>query len=74
VFAIYEGFEGLVRGTVREVDWMTVNGWSSIGGSLLGTSRAAPKGKPELQKIANVLEKFRIDNLLIIGGWEALEV
>jgi 6-phosphofructokinase len=43
VFAVYEGFEGLVRGDVREVDWMTVNGWSSIGGSLLGTSRAAPK-------------------------------
>jgi len=43
VFAVYEGFEGLVRGEVREVDWMTVNGWSSIGGSLLGTSRAAPK-------------------------------
>lgn len=73
VFAIYEGFEGLVRGDVREVDWMTVNGWSSIGGSLLGTSRAAPKGKPELQKIADVLERFNIDNLLIIGGWEALE-
>jgi 6-phosphofructokinase 1 len=46
VFAVYEGFEGLVRGDVREVDWMTVNGWSSIGGSLLGTSRAAPKVPP----------------------------
>lgn len=48
MFAVYEGFEGLVRGDVREVDWMTVNGWSSIGGSLLGTSRAAPKVPPPI--------------------------
>lgn len=73
VFAVYEGFEGLVRGEVREVDWMTVNGWSSIGGSLLGTSRAAPKVKNDLMKIANALERFNIDSLLLIGGWEALE-
>lgn len=59
VFAIYEGFEGLVRGDVREVDWMTVNGWSSIGGSLLGTSRAAPKVPRQIILIALTAERCR---------------
>lgn len=36
VLGIQDGFEGLVKGLVKELDWKTVYGWTGIGGSLLG--------------------------------------
>jgi 6-phosphofructokinase 1 len=51
---------------------MSVTGWASSGGSLLGTNRRMPEGS-DLYAIARVIEDQRIDALLVIGGWTAYE-
>jgi len=50
------------------MQWMSVNGWASLGGSELGTNRKIPDGK-ELYAIARNMEKEGIQGLLAIGGW-----
>jgi 6-phosphofructokinase 1 len=51
---------------------MSVSGWASRGGSVLGTTRRVPKGR-DLYTIARVIEDHHIDALLLIGGWTAYE-
>jgi 6-phosphofructokinase 1 len=70
VLGIRNGFEGLASGDLVEMDWMSVNGWASAGGSELGTNRSTPKGS-DLYRIARTLEEFQINGILIIGGWSA---
>ena len=70
VLGIHDGFEGLSKGHVRELDWKTVYGWTGTGGSLLGTQRVEPN-KIGLASIAKQLRSFNIQGLLIIGGFEA---
>lgn len=73
VFGVRRGFDGLRDGDMTEFDWMSVNGWSGLGGSLLGTTRSVPRGSADLQAIEKVLIKNEISALLLVGGWEALE-
>jgi 6-phosphofructokinase 1 len=54
------------------MEWTSVNGWASVGGSVLGTSRKVPKGK-DMYAIARTIENHRIEALLVIGGWNAYE-
>jgi 6-phosphofructokinase 1 len=70
MLAVSNGFEGLAEGQVKEMEWTSVNGWASVGGSVLGTSRKVPKGK-DMYAIARTIENHRIDALLVIGGWNA---
>jgi 6-phosphofructokinase 1 len=72
MLGIRNGFDGLVDCEVQEMDWMSVSGWVSIGGSELGTSRMIPKGS-ELYSIARTIENNGIQGLLVIGGWPAYE-
>ena len=72
MLGIRNGFEGLAAGEVEELDWMSMSGWVSRGGSELGTSRLVPKGS-DLYNIARTIEVHKIDALLIIGGWNAYE-
>jgi 6-phosphofructokinase 1 len=72
MLGITNGFEGLIDGEVKEMDWMSVNGWASMGGSELGTNREMPGGR-HLYSIARTIEKFDIQGLLVIGGWSAYE-
>jgi 6-phosphofructokinase 1 len=72
LLGIHDGFEGFVDGEIEEMNWMSVNGWSIMGGSNLGTSRKTPQGA-DLYGIARNLEKYEIDGLLVIGGWTASE-
>lgn len=68
------GFDGLIQGNngktahINNMKWMSVNGWASIGGATLGTSRKVPR-QQDLWKIARNIEEHRINGLLIIGGW-----
>ncbi len=39
MFAVFDGFEGLINNQVKNFNWMSVNGWSSVGGSLLGCQK-----------------------------------
>ena len=72
MLAVHNGFEGLIDGEVEPMDWMSVSGWATRGGSMLGTTRQVPKGR-DLYSIARVIEDHKIDALLIIGGWTAYE-
>ena len=82
--AIHNGFPGLCRhhadqpvGSVRELSWLDVEGWSSKGGSEIGTNRGLPnesfKGSPEedLVQTAKCFELYKFDALFLVGGFEA---
>jgi 6-phosphofructokinase 1 len=72
MLGIHNGFEGMAAGEVEELNWMSMNGWASRGGSELGTSRKVPKGS-DLYNIARTIEVNQVSALLIIGGWNAYE-
>ncbi|XP_051007406.1 ATP-dependent 6-phosphofructokinase, platelet type isoform X1 [Acomys russatus] len=69
MFAVYDGFDGLARGQIKEIGWADVGGWTGQGGSILGTKRTLP-GK-HLEKIAEQMHSHNINALIIIGGFEA---
>jgi 6-phosphofructokinase 1 len=72
LLGIHNGFEGLADGEIEEMNWMSVNGWASMGGSELGTSRKVPEGS-DLYAVARNLEKYEIEGLMLVGGWAAYE-
>ncbi len=72
ILGIRNGFEGFAAGEVSELDWMSISGWASRGGSELGTSRKVPQGS-DLYNIARAIEVHEMDALLVIGGWNAYE-
>lgn len=72
VFGVRNGFDGLVKDEIREMDWMSVNGWASRGGCQLGTSRHVPEGK-DFYRIARSIEEHEIEGILMIGGWTGYE-
>jgi 6-phosphofructokinase 1 len=72
MLGVHNGFEGLIEGDVEEMNWMSVSGWASRGGSMLGTTRHIPKGR-DFYAIARAIEDRRLDALLMIGGWNAYE-
>ncbi len=72
MLAIRNGFQGFIDGEIEEMDWMSVNGFASMGGSELGTNRKAPTGK-DLYAIARRIEELEIDGLMVIGGWSGYE-
>jgi len=69
--AIHNGVDGLINGEVKPIDWKDVSGWVSEGGALLGTKRTLPS--KNFSKVAEQLEKFKIQGLVIIGGFEAFQ-
>ncbi|NWJ45878.1 MAG: 6-phosphofructokinase [Chloroflexi bacterium] len=72
VLGIHNGFEGLINGDIRELEWGDVDGWTSTGGAELGTSRLIPSGQA-IYSIARNLETYNINALLVVGGWECYE-
>ncbi|OAD65385.1 hypothetical protein PHYBLDRAFT_137735 [Phycomyces blakesleeanus NRRL 1555(-)] len=70
-FAIFNGFPGLVHGSIEELTWIGVDGWISHGGSELGTNRAVPGEDVDMGMVAYQLQKFNIQALMIVGGFEA---
>jgi 6-phosphofructokinase 1 len=72
MLGVLNGFQGLIDGDIREMDWMSVSGWASMGGAELGTSRRFANG-PDLYAIARTIEAQRIHGLLVIGGWSGYQ-
>src|SRR5262245_39451827 len=70
VYAIYEGYQGMVEGgtRIRSLSWDEVGGILHKGGTLIGTTRsdAFRTRAGRLQAAANLLE-HEIDNLIVIG-------
>ncbi|XP_026135875.1 ATP-dependent 6-phosphofructokinase, platelet type-like isoform X1 [Carassius auratus] len=69
MFAVSDGFEGFVKGQIKEIKWGDVGGWTGQGGSLLGTKRTLPA--KHIDKIAEQMSIHNINALLVIGGFEA---
>ncbi|MCA9898316.1 MAG: 6-phosphofructokinase [Anaerolineales bacterium] len=72
MLGVQNGFRGLLKGDIREMDWMSVSGWASRGGAELGTNRLVPEGS-DFYAIARSLEEHKIDGLIMIGGWSGYE-
>ncbi|MBK8985490.1 MAG: 6-phosphofructokinase [Chloroflexi bacterium] len=68
MLGINRGFRGLIRGEIKELNWMDVSGLAPRGGSELGTNRTAPEGG-EWYAIARNLEEHQVEGILMIGGW-----
>ncbi|CAK3820173.1 ATP-dependent 6-phosphofructokinase [Lecanosticta acicola] len=74
--ALHNGFPGLCRhhddkplGSVRDISWLDAEAWASRGGSEIGTNRALPS--EDFPTTAYCFEKYNIDALFCIGGFEA---
>jgi len=70
LLGVRNGFLGFAMGEIEEMNWMSVNGWAPRGGAELGTNRTIP-GDSDYYTIARNIEEYKIDGLLIIGGWNA---
>ncbi|KAI9663339.1 MAG: 6-phosphofructokinase, alpha subunit [Alyxoria varia] len=70
-FAIYEGYDGLVRGgdMIKQMQWEDVRGFLSEGGTLIGTARCKEfmERPGRLQAAKNLIERG-INALVICGG------
>ncbi len=72
MLGIQNGFEGLRKGTARELGWDDVEGWIGAGGAELGLRRTVPSME-DLYKLSRTMEDLRLDGLLVIGGWNAYQ-
>ncbi len=69
VFGVYRGYEGLINGELRELTTESVSNTIQRGGTLLKTARSEEfKTKEGHQKSYDVLTKYNIDALIVIGG------
>jgi 6-phosphofructokinase 1 len=71
VYAIYEGYQGLVDGgeSIRPISWNGVGGILQMGGTVIGTARSAEFRTREgrVRAVANLIRNG-IDGLVVIGG------
>ena len=67
MLGVSRGFRGLIRGEIKELDWMDVAGLAPMGGSEFGTNRTVPEGG-EWYAIARNLEEHQIEGILMVGG------
>lgn len=69
VYAIYEGYAGLVEGNIQKMDRSAVTNIINRGGTILGTARL-PEFKEDEVALKGVenLKKLGIDALVAIGG------
>ena len=68
--AVLNGFPGLIRhNAAHEWGWMDVHGFTTKGGSELGTNRHLPS--IDMGMAAWMFQKHRFEGLMIIGGFEA---
>ncbi|MBO5821744.1 MAG: 6-phosphofructokinase, partial [Lentisphaeria bacterium] len=69
VFAIYEGYQGLLSGNIGELKWEDVANIIQLGGTVIGTARSKEfRERSGLLKAATNLIKNKIDKLVVIGG------
>lgn len=50
--------------------WLKVDRWTTRGGSELGTNRTLPT--EDLEGVSDKFAEYKIDGLLVIGGFEAM--
>jgi 6-phosphofructokinase 1 len=71
VYAIYEGYQGMVDGgeRIRKMDWDSVGGILQLGGTMIGSARSQDFRTREGRKAAakNLIQNG-IDGLIVVGG------
>lgn len=67
MLGVQNGFPGLIKGDIKELNWMDVRGMVSLGGAELGTNRTVP-ADGDYYAIARTIEEQKIDAILVIGG------
>jgi 6-phosphofructokinase 1 len=72
MLGVKDGFHGLINGTIKEMNWRSVAGWTTMGGAELGTNRKVPSGT-DFYAIARQIEEQKIDAILMIGGWSGYQ-
>lgn len=69
VIGIKNGWEGLVKGNIVELDRESVSGILGEGGTIIGTSRTNPfKIENGVEKVKENIKKFELDAIITIGG------
>ncbi|MBN1991875.1 MAG: 6-phosphofructokinase [Anaerolineae bacterium] len=71
VYAIYEGYRGMVEGgnRIRQMDWDSVGGIIQQGGTVIGSARCQEfRTREGRRQAARNLLEYGIDSLVIIGG------
>jgi 6-phosphofructokinase 1 len=71
VYAIYEGYQGLVEGgaRIRKMNWDSVGGILQQGGTIIGTARCEEFRTREGRRQAALnLVRLGVDGLVVIGG------
>ena len=71
VYAIYEGYQGLVDGgeRIRKMDWDSVGGILQLGGTVIGTARSKEfMTRDGRRQAARNLIKHGISGIIVIGG------
>ncbi|MBQ7884128.1 MAG: 6-phosphofructokinase [Phascolarctobacterium sp.] len=86
VFGIYNGFNGLINGNLKQMDYADVSGILPRGGTILGTTnrdnpfKFAVEENGELvyydmrDKVVENLQKHDIEALVVIGGDGSLNI
>jgi 6-phosphofructokinase 1 len=69
VFGVFRGYDGLMKGDLKQLRLSSVSNVISRGGTFLKTARSAEFMTEQGQKRAvETLNKKRIDSLIVIGG------
>ncbi len=71
IFAIYEGYQGLIDGgdRIRSVSWDDVSSILNLGGTIIGTARSLEfRERDGRRKAVHNLLRNGIDRLVVIGG------
>ena len=71
VYAVYEGYQGMVDGSdyIRKMDWDSVGGILQLGGTVIGSARCEAFHTREGRRTAALnLIRAGIDRLIVIGG------
>jgi 6-phosphofructokinase 1 len=69
VMGIYHGFQGLMEGRVKQLQYEDVHSTIDRGGTILRTARSQQFKTPEGQEQAiKVLRAYGIDGLIVVGG------
>jgi len=68
-YFIYDGFEGLIDGNIKEAQYKDVSGIIQLGGTVIRTSRSKRFYEYTHRQIAyNNLKQFNINKLIVLGG------
>lgn len=69
VFGIERGYEGLLDGEIRKMEWHSVGDILQRGGTILRTARSERFREAKWQKHAvDMLQTFGIKGLIVVGG------